>query len=251
MLPFARFDPTTAPMRSEAIAVGPAEVHLWGFILDEPDAIVEGWARILSVDERLRADRFVRRRDRDHWIVAHGVLRHLLGRYCGIDPDAIAFEHGAVGKPGIAHRSVRDEPMTFNLAHSHGRALVGVARGRDIGVDLEWIRDDFDPLPIVRQFFFGTELVAIQSAPPGLLRDAFYRHWVAKEAVLKAQGSGLSVPLDSFWVTFEADGSIARVASRDPTVLDPSWLVRMLPLETGWRGAVAASGEDWTVRFAI
>ena len=71
--------PTAGATRSEPIAVGPAELELWAFILDEPDAIVEAWARLLSEDEKLRADRFVRRQDRGRWIVAHGVLRHLLG----------------------------------------------------------------------------------------------------------------------------------------------------------------------------
>jgi hypothetical protein len=50
-------------------------------------------------------------------------------------------------------------------------------------------------------------------------------------------------------VTFDSGGSIARVRSRAPAALDPALLVRMLPLPPGWHGAVAASGEDWTIRF--
>jgi 4'-phosphopantetheinyl transferase len=250
MLPFARFDPTIGAMLREPIAVGPAEVHVWAFTLDESQTIVEAWGRLLSDDERLRAARFVRERDRAHWIVAHGVLRQLLGRYCGTDPGAIVFEHGAAGKPSIARRGVSDERTTFNLAHSRGRALLAVAHGQEIGVDLERIREDFDPLPIARQFFFGTELTAIQAAAPHLRRDAFFRHWVAKEAVLKAQGVGLSQPLDSFWVTFESDDSIARVGLRDPKMPDPAWLVRMLSLDAGWQGAVAAAGDAWALRLA-
>lgn len=250
MLPFARFDPTIGAMPSEPIAVGPAEVHVWAFTLDEPEPVVEAWGRLLSDDERLRAARFVRQRDRAHWIVAHGVLRQLLGRYCGTDPGAIAFEHGAAGKPAIARRGANDEHTTFNLAHSHGRALLAVAHGQEIGADLEQIREDFDPLPIARQFFFGTELTAIQAAAPHLRRDAFFRHWVAKEAVLKAQGVGLSQPLDSFCVTFESDDSLARVSLRDPKMPDPRWLVRMLSLGAGWQGAIAAAGDGWALRLA-
>lgn len=246
MLRFARFESTA---RGEPIAIGPADVHVWAFTLGEPDAIIEAWTRLLSSDERLRADRFVRRRDRGRWIVARGVLRHLLGRYCGVDPAAIEFGYGSAGKPSIARGGVRDELTTFNLAHSHDRALLAVARGRDIGADLERIRDDFDPLPIAREFFFGAELAAIEAAAPNLRRDAFFRHWVAKEAVLKANGAGLSLALDSFGVTFQSDGSIARVRSRDPAPLD-RLLVRMVPLEAAWHGAVAASGEAWTLRFA-
>ena len=224
-------------------------MHVWAFMLGASDAIADAWRRLLSDDEKMRADRFVRRRDRSRWIVAHGVLRHLLGRYCGIDPRAIAFVHGAAGKPSLARAATHDPRTTFNLAHSHDRALLAVSRDREIGVDLERIRDDFDPLPIAREFFFGAELAAIQAAAPDQRRDAFFRHWTAKEAVLKAHGAGLSLALDSFCVTFESGGSIARVQSRGSAVLDPALFVRMLPLPAGWHGAVAASGEGWTLQL--
>lgn len=247
MLPFARFEATA---RSEPIAIGPADVDVWVFTLGASETIVEAWTRLLSEDEKRRADRFVHHRDRSRWIVAHGVLRHLLGRYCGLRPAAIAFEYGSAGKPSIAHIGARDERITFNLAHSHDRALLAVARDRDIGVDLERVRDDFDPLPVVREFFFGAELAAIEASAPDLRRDAFFRHWVAKEAVLKAHGGGLSLALDSFCVTFDSDGSIARVRPSDPRALDRALLVRMLPLPAGWHGAVAASGDAWMIRPA-
>src|SRR5262249_38684238 len=108
---------------------------------------------------------------------------------------------------------------------------------------------DFDPLPIARHFFFGAELAAIESAPADAQREAFFRHWVAKEAVLKANGAGLSLALDSFGVTFDSDGSIAQVHSTDAAALDETLVIRMLPLEARWHGAVAASGDGWTLGF--
>ena len=165
MLPFTHVAPST---QSQSIPIERADVHVWAFTLRESNAIVEAWTQLLSDDEKLRADRFVRRRDRARWIVAHGVLRHVLGRYCGVDPRAIAFVHGAAGKPSLAPTCANGEPTTFNLTHSHDRALLAVSRGREIGVDLEQVRDDFDPLTIAREFFFGSELAAIQAAPPKL-----------------------------------------------------------------------------------
>jgi len=188
--------------------------------------------------------------DRGRWIVARGVLRQVLARYTGDDPGAMAFARGASGKPVIARAGGIREPITFNLAHSHGRALLAVANDRAIGVDLEKNRDDFDPLPLARQFFFRDELTAILAAPAELRRDAFFRHWVAKESVLKAEGVGLSFPLDGFCVTFGSEATGARVQSRDRAGLASQWFVRMLPMEAGWHGAVASRGEDWKLRFA-
>ena len=246
MLAFARIAPTTRP---EPIAIASPDVDIWAFALDEPAAIVESWSALLSGDERIRADRFVFRRDRSRWIVARGVLRHLLARYCGVEPSAMAFRYARAGKPWIAHAGIGDAFVTFNLAHSHDRALVAVARDREVGVDLERVRDDFDPMPIARRFFFGSELAAIEAAAPRSHREAFFRHWTAKEAVLKASGAGLSLALDSFGVSFEAEGTIARVRASGATTLDEKLIVRMLPLALEWHGAVAASGNDWTLRF--
>jgi 4'-phosphopantetheinyl transferase len=232
------------------MAIESADVHVWAYSIDEPDAIVEEWGRLLARDEANRADRFVRGVDRGRWIVAHGVLRHLLARYCGCDPRALAFDRGAAGKPALARHGDVGGSITFNLAHSHGRALLAVGSGIGVGVDLEQGRADFDPLPIARRYFFGAELAAILAAPENLRRDAFFRHWVAKESVLKAQGVGLSFPLDRFGVTFDSNGTVARVQSQDPATLGAYWFVRMLPLEAGWHGAVTARGESWRVHRA-
>jgi 4'-phosphopantetheinyl transferase len=247
-LRFARVEPRAAVSGGRRIAIELSEVQVWAYRLDEPEDVVDAWSPVLSRDESLRADRFVRREDRGRWIVARGILRHLLGGYCGIDPVDVAFEYGAAGKPGVA-ASV-PASVAFNMAHSHDRALVAVTRGAPVGIDLEQQRDHFDPLPLAHRFFHGAELDAIHAAPVDRQRDAFFRHWVAKEAVLKAQGVGLSFPLDRFCVTFEGEGAIARVQTRDPSTLSPDWIVRMLPLEVGWHGAVAAGGEGWTVRLA-
>ena len=243
---FSRLEPTT---RSEPIPIAAADIHVWPIALDEPDAVVDAWRELLSDDERRRAERFVFGRDRNRWIVARGVLRHLLARYCGVDAQAISFRYASAGKPSLAHDVANGSLVTFNLAHSQDRALVAVAWNREIGVDLERARDDFNPLPIARQFFFGAELAAIQAAAPDARREAFFRHWVAKEAVLKANGSGLLLALDSFAVTFDSDGSIARVRPTVPAALDETLLVRMLALPPRWHGAVAATGEDWTLRL--
>ena len=63
------------------------------------------------------------------------------------------------------------------------------------------------------------------------------------------QHVGLSFPLNQFCVTFEGEGTAARVQSRDPATLAPDWFIRVLPLATGWHAAIAAKGEGWDVRI--
>nr|AFB69938.1 putative 4'-phosphopantetheinyltransferase 13N [uncultured bacterium] len=246
-LVFAHIDASACDRPPEIVAIGPRVAHVWAFLLDASTESGNTWRHVLSSEEKTRADRFAHTVNRDRWTVARGVLRHLLSRYCGVPPHAIAFEQGATGKPSIAGGSA-DRSVAFNLAHSHGRALLAVARDAPVGIDLEQERRDFDPMPLARQFFFERELEAIASVLADRQREAFFRHWVAKESVLKAQGVGLSFPLDHFHVSFDADHTIARVQSRDPQTLSPEWIVRVLSPGTGWHAAVTARGEDWDVR---
>src|SRR5207253_10188751 len=95
--------------------------------------------------------------------------------------------YGARGKPALAD----GDGLRFNVAHSHGLALVAVARGRELGVDLERVR----PLPaaeaIARRFFSARERAVLDALPLRRRLDAFLSLWTRKEAFLKATGGGL------------------------------------------------------------
>ena len=221
----------------------PGAVHVWAFMLEGGRELVAHCRETLSPEERHRADRFVFDRDRIRYTVAHAILRYLLSRYCGENPASLQFSAGAAGKPFLQSA----KPLHFNLTHSDERALLAVSYGRELGVDLERVRSNIEALAISRHYFFGSEREAIESAPPAERDGLFFRYWVAKEAVLKAQGIGLGFPLDRFRVEFCPDGQSARVETFDPVALESSWTVRMLPCESGWLGAVAARGTDWLV----
>lgn len=217
-------------------------VHVWCFTLQGSPELIEHCRAGLSPDERHRADRFVFDRDRNRFTIAHAVLRHLLSLCCGEPADSLQFNAAAAGKP-----SLHGTPLHFNLSHSEDRALLGVSLHHELGVDLEKVRSNIEALSISRHYFFGSERAAIEAAP-SLERDTlFFRYWVAKEAVLKAQGVGLGFPLDRFHVDFLPDRQMARVETFDPSTLEPNWTVRMLACEPGWLGAVAARGTDWVV----
>src|SRR5882757_1857888 len=119
------------PLRAE-----PDSVHVWAFALDCPPECIELCRSWLSAAECERADRFVFARDRIRYTVAHGVLRRLLGLYCNSAPEALRFSAAVTGKPAL-QPVANAPPISFNLTHSHARALVGVSIGRQLGIDLE------------------------------------------------------------------------------------------------------------------
>lgn len=230
------------------------DVHLWPFHLRSDEATLLACEGVLSPAERAQAARFAFDRDKSRYIVAHGVLRHLLSLYSGVEPADIAFEHAASGKPkllpsGDASLGSGGRDLSFNLSHSHDRAMVGFCRGREIGVDLEMLRSEVDVLSLAESCFFGSEIAAIRGAPATQQRETFFRYWVAKEAVLKGEGIGLGYPLDRFEVRFDAaDERAGYITSADTTLLRADWTIRVLRLAIGWPGAVAVRGQGWLVR---
>lgn len=78
----------------------------------------------------------------------------------------------------------------------------------------------------------------------------FFRHWVAKEALLKAQGIGLR-GLSDCEVCIEGDGVDMEVRARLGAQFTDTLQVRLLPCETGWEAAVAAQSVDSVIQFDL
>jgi 4'-phosphopantetheinyl transferase len=225
-------------------------VHVWACELSAPESLRAKCVNLLSKAEIEKARRFFHERDRCSFELSHGLLRFILGAYCGEAGGSLEFVANEFGKPALAKApDASGAALAFNLSHSHGRALIAVTPSTSVGVDLEMQSSVRDVLPLARNYFFGEEFAAIHAVPEPERHHAFYRYWTAKEAVIKAQGRGLAVPLDCFHVAFNDGQHTARVISHDQSHLDPGWFVRVVDCGEGWHGAVAASGSDWSVRL--
>lgn len=198
---------------------------------------------VLSADERSRAERFAFSRDRDHFVVARGTLRHLLGAYVAVEPAKLHFQYGPEGKPTLVQPASSD-PIHFNLSHAGDVALYAVAR-QPVGVDVECVRTNLSYEEIAERFFSPAERAALRGAAADRRRDVFFSCWTLKEAYIKGLGGGLSIPLDAFDVPLGEGSEPRPVRSRCAPVGAPRWSVRTLDLGTGYAGAVAASGNQW------
>jgi 4'-phosphopantetheinyl transferase len=136
--------------------------------------------------------------------------------------------------------------LTFSLSHSADRALIAIADGRDIGIDLER-RRDVDATALAKRFFTKAEHRAIANLPSDRQQSEFFRYWVVKEAILKGQGVGLR-SLDRCELEFVFAGEQARTRNATDS-LEPKWSARILPCGHGWEGAVASLGSDWQVMY--
>src|SRR2546427_612965 len=152
------------------------------------DGLSSGGSRRLAVV----AVRFEFERDQERFIVARGVLRDLSGRYLQTQPSQISFVYNAFGKPDLSPEFANR--LKFNLSHSAGLALIAIATASDVGVDLEYIRAQYDYADISRGFFSTAEVDYVIALPSHLYAEAFFSCWTKKEAYLKACGEGLAIP---------------------------------------------------------
>jgi 4'-phosphopantetheinyl transferase len=132
------------------------EVHLYCASLDTLATRLTHFAATLNVDERARAARFHFARDRQRYIVARGLLRMILGHYLAVEAVQLHFCYNDFGKPSLA-APYSDGGLTFNLAHSGSYALYGLARQRQVGVDIEQVRLDLELEQLVGQVFSRAE----------------------------------------------------------------------------------------------
>jgi len=168
----------------------PTSVHLWRVPLDEPFD-----ESILSADELDRANRYATPNLRDHYCAGRSALRIILASYLHCEPASIAFTYNEHGKPLI------EGDLNFNLSNAANRMLLGVTRGRKIGVDLEKRDRRMQSDSIARRFFSPNEVDQLLALPEAQRDAAFLRCWVRKEAYVKALGTGISGGLANFSVS--------------------------------------------------
>jgi 4'-phosphopantetheinyl transferase len=176
------------------------EVRVWIVELDagvppggDVDSIEPGQElAILSDEERARAARFVRARDRRRFARCRAALRQILGAMLGEPADSLRFRSFAKGKPELDRGLGRVEPLRFNVSHSDNLALIAVSHGCEVGVDLERLRPISEAERIVASFFTAAEQEAFAAIDEQARDVAFLRGWTRKEAVLKGLGMGIS-----------------------------------------------------------
>jgi len=223
----------------------PVGVHLWLVDLDDNVEKLSGLDCWLADDERARAERFHFKLDRQRFIVGRIALRSLLGRYLGQEPASVRLCYNSWGKPGLIERQSNID-LRFNVAHSGGIALVGLALGRAIGVDIERIRPDVECLELARRHFSPREVGALEAAPSADRLLAFFKIWTRKESYLKAHGVGLSLPLDRFSVNLDEPPQLLS-AEHDSNQLG-RWEFHSLAPASDCIGAVAVEGAGLRLR---
>ena len=225
--------PLTWPASPFLGAIAPEAVHLWAWALQPAARDLSAHAEILDRQERERMQRFHFAADSERYAVAHGNLRRILGAYLNLAPERLCFRNNQFGKPELPG----EISLKFNLSHSKSIAVLAVDHAQPVGVDVEDVR----PIEteVADGHFSATELTDLRGLQGDAWLTGFYRCWTRKEAILKAEGVGLSRALDTFDVSLLPDKKAELISTRQR--FSYPWKLHDLSPSSGTIGALATA----------
>ncbi|HEX8771355.1 MAG TPA: 4'-phosphopantetheinyl transferase superfamily protein [Acidimicrobiales bacterium] len=214
-------------------------VDVWWLNLAATQAQVAAWKRLLSPDESERAERYRFRHDHDRFVAGRARVRLVLGDLLGQAPSAVTFAYGPWGKPHLDGAE-----LEFNLSHSGEIALLAVADGVRVGVDVEGVRHELVGDRVAERFFAPGEVRRLDALAERERMPAFFECWTRKEAFVKANGAGLSCGLDDFEVSFGPTETPAVVSCVAALGTPCQWSVLDVSREPGMPAAVVVESAD-------
>jgi 4'-phosphopantetheinyl transferase len=212
--PTARDRPTGPQVHlDDAVRVaGPAAADVRVLALERPDALplerlpAHGGIVVLLLDpsperahtvggalveeEAARAAR-VRPGREAKFTAVRGTLRIALSHELGLAPREVPIVYGEHGKPALD--SALRSDVHFNVSHTGGLAAIALARGREVGVDVELHRPRRRLDLLARAALTPAERARFERLPERERLAAFLDAWSAKEAYSKLLGRGIGL----------------------------------------------------------
>ena len=212
-------------------------IDAWLCDLQRSPAEIEDLTAWLSSTERARALRFGTEALRERWIAGRATLRLLLGNALGIAPAVVEIRRGVRGRPELADSGAG---IDFNVSHTRGVALIGIAQGLPaatrIGVDIERLDREVGVDRLARKFLTATERASLADLDLHQRRERFVRYWTCKEAMSKATGDGLIAPFGRLDVELSES---PRLVDGPPPYLSSQWTLHRVPVPATWAATIA------------
>jgi 4'-phosphopantetheinyl transferase len=175
-------------------------LNLWCAYPDDllADEVAQACAQLLSDDELARWQSFKFDRHAREFLATHALARIALSHHHPLAPQAWRFSLNSYGKPAA-------EPecgLRFNLSNSPGMVVCLIARGAEVGVDVEPFDRAGKIAELAPEVFSPLELAQLEALSGEEKLDRALRLWTLKESYMKARGMGLSLPMKNFSFLF-------------------------------------------------
>jgi len=199
-----------------------AEIHIWLTFCKaiSEERLLVAYGELLNDTEKEEESRLHYARDRNRYRITRALVRTVLSRYAPVDPRDWAFSTSAYGEPHIVNAQSPGGCLSFSVSHTEGLIVVGVAKGRSLGVDVENLATGDVSIDIANHYFAPQEVATLREVSWEKRTYRFFEYWTLKESYVKARGMGFSLPLDRFSFQFADDHGVDLVI--DPELGDES-----------------------------
>lgn len=216
------------------------QIHIWKINLrSHSEDLNFLYQNVLSPDERARVDRLKSKSDQKRSIISRGFLRKQLGFYLSTDPSLISFSYNKYGKPYLNSDS-NHTGINFNVSHSRDIVLYAIAMKREIGIDVEYLKEVTMADKIVMRFFSETEKKFYVSQPEERKKLTFFTLWTRKEAYSKAMGRGIGLPSKDIDLNLTADHEQKSPLSNNRS----KWTLYSIDIDSGYLAALVTEGKN-------
>lgn len=216
------------------------QIHIWKANLNRHTPDLDYlYHKVLSQDERDRASALRSESDQKRSIISRGLLRKKLGSYLESDPAHISFTYNEYGKPYLNANTHKGE-LKFNVSHSKDIVVYAVTLNREIGIDVEYLKEVSKADKIVERFFSEEEKKFYNSQSEDRKKWAFFTLWTRKEAYSKAMGRGIGLPSKDFDLDLTADYDQNRPVSWGRS----KWTLYSIDIDSGYLAALATEGDN-------
>ncbi|MEU0535586.1 4'-phosphopantetheinyl transferase superfamily protein [Amycolatopsis tolypomycina] len=198
----------------------------------------ERFLRLLDEVEQGRFEAYRQDADKRRFLTGRVLAKTVAAERLGLAPEAIEFDATCedCGKP---HGRPRIPGADLTLSISHSGDLIGIAAtpAVPVGLDVETATRRADD-GLIEYALSPAEAAHLTGLDADEKAAAFFVYWTRKEAVMKATGKGLRIPLQS--ITFSRYDEPARLAASGDPALDPA-TTRLADLKAtdGYRAAIA------------
>jgi 4'-phosphopantetheinyl transferase len=206
-----------------------------------PAAETQALLSLLNDVERTRYDSYRRDADKLRFLTGRTLIRGVAAVELGKQPRDIAIDSSCFdcGKP---HGKPKVDGLEVSISHSGDWVALAVTDRSPVGVDVEEVRDaEIDGLAGIA--FSPAELATFTSVPQSDRKGAFFTYWSRKEAVVKATGKGMSVPMSKLTLTAHDEPPRVVASQADEVDIATVHMVDLTPGD-GYRASVAVFGDE-------
>ena len=225
----------------------PVQIDLWKFSLDGNPDDLEGHLNDLVGEEKDRITQGIFPELGQRATRSRLGLRWILASYLNCLPQQIKLIIGEHGKPELDHDSPSSQKLHFNLSHCGDRALLAVSWNTPLGADLERIRMESPIEDLAERCFGDQERQTWLELPQEIRRTAFFHLWVQKEAMVKAQGDGMTLPLRLFSGIADPGIHEGPIRSELPEIGTDLWRFHAETFGENLRSAIVFQGKSASI----